>query len=172
MKATNHIQVSLDATIRLQEYLNLAEYMASFFDSNGLKSTVTTEARDISFSISSGVRQLANDLQRLLTFNLSSNDFIDYNYNDLMCQFSEELDRQPKEVSDYIISARTRWRNYSIYHCEKNNVPDEEFVAYYRALSDLFLKPRKEIKRLLNTKVGEHTELDLFILKRIKEEAK
>lgn len=72
------------------------------------------------------------------------------------------------ELNDYIYNRYNRWFDFSKYHCEKAKIPHCAVDILDEVLLSLLEKDESKILKLYNSKNGDRTELDWYILRAIR----
>lgn len=72
------------------------------------------------------------------------------------------------ELNDYISNRYNRWFDFSKYHCEKAKIPHCAVDILDEVLLSLFEKDENKVLKLYNSKNGDRTELDWYILRAIR----
>lgn len=73
-----------------------------------------------------------------------------------------------REINNYITKRYDRWLDYARYHCTQCGIADESEDVLNEVVLSLLQKPDKKLDCLLNSKQGQYTELDFYVLRMIK----
>ncbi len=71
-------------------------------------------------------------------------------------------------INQYITLRYDRWLDYSRYHCNRQNIPDEAADILNEVLYMILEKDPAETQNLYNNQRGQYRELDYYILRMIK----
>lgn len=74
-------------------------------------------------------------------------------------------------IFSYIDQHYKRWVDFAAWHCQKAGTTQGLFSIMQEVQSEILSLKAGTIARLMHTVSGNFTELDLFVLKRIKTEA-
>lgn len=76
--------------------------------------------------------------------------------------------RKQLALKDYINQRHPRWMDYAEYHASLADTPDEGENILNTVLEAILKKNPEKLQELLDSKMGEYTGLDFFVLRMIK----
>ena len=71
-------------------------------------------------------------------------------------------------IDNYITKSYARWLDYARYHALLASIIDQAGDILNEVLASLLEKPSSQLTTLLNNRSGQYTELDFYVLKMIK----
>jgi len=72
------------------------------------------------------------------------------------------------EINNYITKRYLKWLDYAKYHCSLAGIVDESEDVLNEVILSLLQKEEEVLMNLLNSKSGQYTELDYYVLRMIK----
>jgi len=72
------------------------------------------------------------------------------------------------ELNKYIEKRYQRWLDYSEYHCSIVGMTDEASDILNEVILALLQKDEAKVTKMMNSKKGQYTELDFYVLRMIK----